>query len=208
MMTEIKLELDHYQILGLSPLATQDEIRKAFKSIAQKHHPDKIGADSAFFIKVKKAYDCLSNPRSKVIYDQGIKQGINPEEFKKILQAATEKAVLTTLQLLERDYRIQFIPTVKRIISHEKIEINQNKEEFENKQKLITKTLEKIKEGQESIVVLNLIKQAERCKAHLLTIDVQLAVINYLQDDTHLIKWEEDQAPPQLERFAWTTLGT
>lgn len=45
-----------HEILNISPLATRDEIKKAYQEMAKKHHPDK-GGDSEMFIQVKSAYE-------------------------------------------------------------------------------------------------------------------------------------------------------
>jgi curved DNA-binding protein len=60
---------DHYQILGLQPNATPDQIKKAYRSMAMKHHPDR-GGDQAKFKDISVAYDTLSDPQKKAEYDQ------------------------------------------------------------------------------------------------------------------------------------------
>jgi curved DNA-binding protein len=49
-----------YQTLGLAPDATEEEIKKAYKRLAMKHHPDR-GGDEAKFKEVKEAYEILMN---------------------------------------------------------------------------------------------------------------------------------------------------
>jgi curved DNA-binding protein len=60
---------DHYQTLGVSPSASTDEIKKAYRKLANKHHPDK-GGDQAMFKDISVAYDTLSDPQKKAEYDQ------------------------------------------------------------------------------------------------------------------------------------------
>lgn len=54
----------HYETLGLQPGASQEEIKKAYRKMAQKHHPDK-GGDEAKFKEIKTAYEELTNPQSQ-----------------------------------------------------------------------------------------------------------------------------------------------
>ena len=60
---------DHYQTLGVSPQASPEEIKKAYRSLANKHHPDK-GGDQAKFKDISVAYDTLSDANKKAEYDQ------------------------------------------------------------------------------------------------------------------------------------------
>lgn len=63
---------DYYEILGLSKNATADEIKKAYRKLALKYHPDKGGTkeDEAKFKEVNEAYQILSDPQKKQTYDQ------------------------------------------------------------------------------------------------------------------------------------------
>jgi DnaJ-class molecular chaperone len=58
-----------YDILGVGQNASQDEIKKAYRKLANQHHPDK-GGDQAIFKDVSVAYDTLSDPQKKAEYDQ------------------------------------------------------------------------------------------------------------------------------------------
>ena len=64
---------DYYQALGVARDASEDDIRKAYRKLARKHHPDLNPGDKASeerFKKVQEAYDILSDPKKRQIYDQ------------------------------------------------------------------------------------------------------------------------------------------
>lgn len=58
----------YYDILNVSKTATAQEIKKSYRKLALKHHPDK-GGDEETFKEISKAYEILSDPDQKEVYD-------------------------------------------------------------------------------------------------------------------------------------------
>eukprot|EP01091_Cochliopodium_minus_P003714 TRINITY_DN1368_c0_g2_i1.p1 TRINITY_DN1368_c0_g2~~TRINITY_DN1368_c0_g2_i1.p1 ORF type:complete len:349 (+),score=132.92 TRINITY_DN1368_c0_g2_i1:27-1073(+) len=73
---------DFYNILGVPRNANENQIRKAYKKLAVKHHPDKNldrkEEASKKFKEISEAYEVLSNPEKKKLYDQYGEEGLNP----------------------------------------------------------------------------------------------------------------------------------
>jgi curved DNA-binding protein len=69
--------MDYYSTLGLKRGASSDEIKKAYRSMAMKHHPDR-GGDEKKFKEISQAYDTLSDPQKKQMVDQGVDPNAQP----------------------------------------------------------------------------------------------------------------------------------
>jgi len=70
---------DFYEVLGVSPEANDAEIKKAFRKLSIKHHPDK-GGDKVMFQEVQRAYEVLSNEELRMVYDHAGHEGLEQHE--------------------------------------------------------------------------------------------------------------------------------
>ncbi|MDD2361365.1 MAG: molecular chaperone DnaJ [Oscillospiraceae bacterium] len=72
---------DYYEVLGLGKGASEDEIKKAYRTMAKKYHPDLNPGDKqaeARFKEVNEAYEVLSDSQKKARYDQYGHAGVDP----------------------------------------------------------------------------------------------------------------------------------
>src|SRR6187431_925787 len=72
---------DYYEVLGVNRDAAADDIKKAYRKLAVKHHPDKNPGDKSAeekFKELSEAYEALSDPQKRAAYDQYGHQAFDP----------------------------------------------------------------------------------------------------------------------------------
>src|ERR1700731_339234 len=68
------MKKDYYLILRLTPEATAEEIRSAYRRLAIELHPDLSGFGSDQFLELQEAYSVLSDPMRRAVYDRKAKE--------------------------------------------------------------------------------------------------------------------------------------
>merc|ERR1719187_1934860 len=75
----------HYETLGITKDATQGQVKKAFRKLATKYHPDRPTGDEEKFKGIQSAYEILSDPDKRQVYDEygdkGVQQGVPTDPF-------------------------------------------------------------------------------------------------------------------------------
>nr|XP_020653977.1 dnaJ homolog subfamily A member 1-like [Pogona vitticeps] len=64
-------ETGYYDLLGVKPCATVDEIKRAYRRLALRYHPDKNPSEGERFKQISQAYEVLSDPLKRSLYDRG-----------------------------------------------------------------------------------------------------------------------------------------
>jgi curved DNA-binding protein CbpA len=72
--------MNYYQILDISPDATLEEIKRAYRRLARQHHPDVAGSDAREqFLHIQAAYQILSDPTERRKFDLSFGVGLTPK---------------------------------------------------------------------------------------------------------------------------------
>jgi hypothetical protein len=72
--------MNRYDVLGIRDDATPDEVKKAYRKLAAKTHPDRNGEDmTPLFRSVQEAYETLSNPLKRAAYDRELNKASMPQ---------------------------------------------------------------------------------------------------------------------------------
>jgi curved DNA-binding protein len=91
----LKMEfVDYYKILGLNKNATPEEVKKAYRKLARKHHPDLNPNDAAankLFQQINEANEVLSDPEKRKKYDQYGKDWQHADQFEQARQSQRQQ---------------------------------------------------------------------------------------------------------------------
>lgn len=166
-----------YDVLAIAKDATAEQIKKAYRKLAMKHHPDK-GGDELQFKELSKAYSVLSDEAKRKRYDETGQVEEERDPFNEILAS-----FISDLQDNVDSLNTDIIDIAKKKIKKEIKEINLARIQTENKIKYLNFFLKRIKKDTESNV-FNLVTQnkIEQLKSKLEAITKSMDILKRMKD--------------------------
>lgn len=166
-----------YDVLAIAKDATAEQIKKAYRKLAMKHHPDK-GGDELQFKELSKAYSVLSDEAKRKRYDETGQVEEERDPFNEILAS-----FISDLQDNVDSLNTDIIDVAKKKIKKEIKEINLARIQTENKIKYLNFFLKRIKKDTESNV-FNLVTKSkiEQLKSKLEAITKSIDILKRMQD--------------------------
>lgn len=166
-----------YDVLAIAKDATAEQIKKAYRKLAMKHHPDK-GGDELQFKELSKAYSVLSDEAKRKRYDETGQVEEERDPFNEILAS-----FVSDLQDNVDSLNADIIDIAKKKIKKEIKEINLARIQTENKIKYLNFFLKRIKKDTESNV-FNLVTQnkIEQLKSKLEAITKSMDILKRMED--------------------------
>jgi DnaJ-class molecular chaperone len=93
----------HYETLGIEENSSPREIKNAYRRLSLRYHPDKNSGNSEYFLKIKEAYDILSDISKKQKYDARLS---NQREEEKRKSGLESKIVQTTPRIVKTKIKV------------------------------------------------------------------------------------------------------
>jgi curved DNA-binding protein CbpA len=171
---------DLYDDLGVTSDASDDEIKRAYKKKAQRHHPDREGGDAETFHAIVKAFGILSDPDKRGRYDRtGQTDGPPP------VDPITSKLSELFNTIIDQD-RVEgnIVNTAKQTIVNTIVEIDSNLGKLDHDKRRLGKMLGRVKVLDDNINLFeNIITgKIEFIDRSIETMNKEKALLNQVQD--------------------------
>lgn len=132
---------DLYQTLGVPRDATADDIKKAYRMMAKKHHPDR-GGDGAAFNAITKAYDVLSDEVRRAKYDQTGDASVDPDNVDAVAKNLIIGILIIVMNEIEQQGRN---PEASDLVSEIRVRLMKPIGEADQNDKATDKAIVKLK---------------------------------------------------------------
>ena len=173
---------NYYELLEISTVATEKDIKKSYHRLALKYHPDKCKSNEEHFLAIKAAYEILIDPRSRSIYDRKTLLNLAPqyqsyEEFKASL---FRKKYLPSTEVKSKIFLNYYEKHLESFAEDNKI---QNLMQVESLKTEFLKEINKLNETKSIAELKKKLPSNNNLQLH----DSKLAYENYLTENSYLL---------------------
>jgi len=190
----IENDVDLYAVLGIDHSATSEQIKKAYKKLANKYHPDK-GGDEEMFKRINQAYETLIDPVKRQSYDiTGIYEGTDAVHVK----SARESIELAVFNIInQNEANIEYIDIVQTIKQNIHNDLIANKQAEDKINKLIARLNKNKERATGSLVISAFDKQIRAQQDALTQADNNKKVLDIAGKLINSCKYKFDEKPKQ-----------
>lgn len=184
--------MDLYKLLGLNSDASEEDIKRGYRTESKVHHPDK-GGDTELFKQIAKAYSILSDPEKRKRYDSG-------ESAESISKAGVSVELLILRQLVELFTNIVLStdqPQYSDIVAQMKHHLKNNLNKIDHGMKTELTKIERLE------IVLNRIKKSSGENIFIGSAQAQITNIKLLIANMEASKSHNEKALKMLEDYSY-----
>jgi curved DNA-binding protein CbpA len=206
---------DLYEILGVARQASPQEIKRAYRKLARKHHPDVSGdpEDAARFKEIDLAYKVLSDPARRQVYDEtGRVEGMGADNRQAQLVDLLARTLTATVnELVRKGARMSqedLVAHMRQVASNTLGAVEKEKEHLQKVAASLKEALERFGVSQGENLLADITRaQLGQLEARIAGIKRDLERLGELQDYLKTCRFEHD-APPQavqgMYAIRWT----
>ena len=206
------MQKNPYNILGVDPKSTPEEIKIAYRNLAREHHPDK-GGDAEIFKEIAAAYSVLSDPEKRARFDSGESyDSIRGPAIDNELRALS--AIAQVFVELMKGQGAEYVDMVKEMVNvfkNAQGKFKSQKKDAEHqimKFERIVKRIERKDGGDENIFVRASVQQIEMFKRTIENADRELDVSAKALEILDKYKYNIEELPMLISNDGFTVTST
>lgn len=193
-----------YTVLGVAIDATQDEIKRAYRSMAQRIHPDK-GGDKEHFQAIQEAYEVLSDPERRARYDQDgtYRRENRPSEQDKINSVAQNGLMQVLSNIIDGTQYVEYsdifaalVEEAKKLCAQIEGERDGLRQRLEKHEKAMGRI--KAKDGHENVAALLMQTVIGTIKDEIAKAEFAVKVGNRMLEIIDQHTYESDDMPEEI----------
>jgi DnaJ-class molecular chaperone len=179
-----------YNTLGVDKHASKNDIKKAYRNKAKKHHPDKEGGDNKKMTEITRAYSILSDDEKREYYDSTGKESNN--SFEQRFMGLVSQMFSQIIDHNDVDYT-DLIGEFKNKIIMQLNNFSKTKIEYEDKLKKLENVKKRIKSNTDNTIGLFLDEHISQSKNALKLIENDEIFLNKSYDMLELYEYQFDK---------------